>query len=590
MRYYDTTYRDDLKNYIYAVKREIRDIDYDKPINQTDVDQAHNYLKEYCLAAANEAHDQVDILRERTKNAANLVDKFYKDVANTGSSIQFTAANIGDLLLEANNSMIRIHNALNGIGEYKGRKVNSGIINKAGVDKAKCDKISKDVWEKITDLQVKKGVISDYVAIRYVENINATLRDGKKLSSKEKDWFDDICEHYLKMYEGKNIMLSQRERELISTIHSQYVELRFGPLDDCRDLPKVAINNCIVAYEMLNPDAKKVTDGFFDKVLKENNEEIDFSVDCIKYVLYTDDPKYRDVILYYLPMAQLERIEPGDIASCSGNTIKLVLTEDHDNRLENDAAFTHEIGHFIDNYAFDDIEDKNGNKISNYSDSFKEQLKIDLRNHMKRSLFNLGYGSMDEEDQEAIVDFILSPENANVSTKTDKELYKTYLPDDWSTRQVDAFTDLRKHYGYSDYVYDPSNPEVYEIENHTGLASSKDEEGIISDIAGGQSNNQVGGITGHTLDSKKEIDEKPIDSSMIKSADELHEALVEYNYWFDENGKLNDHYAHEFFAESFALRVHGKDVKPTERVFIKSSNLFDKAYEKIYEDVQAKTN
>ena len=118
----------------------------------------------------------------------------------------------------------------------------------------------------------------------------------------------------------------------------------------------------------------------------------------------------------------------------------------------------------------------------------------------------------------------------------------------------------------------------------------EDEEGIISDIAGGQSNNQVGGITGHTLDSKKEIDDKPIDSSMIKSADELHEALVEYNYWFDENGKLNDHYAHEFFAESFALRVHGKDVKPTERVFIKSSDLFDKAYEKIYEDVQAKTN
>lgn len=589
MRYYDTTYRDDLKNYIYAVKREIRDIDYDKPINETDVDQAHNYLKEYCLAAANEAHDQVDILRERTKNAGNLVDKFYKDVANTGSSIQFTATNIGDLLLEANNSMIRIHNALNGIGEYKGRKVNSGIINKVGVDKAKCDKISKDVWEKITDLQVKKHVISDYVAIRYVENINATLRDGKKLSSKEKDWFDDICEHYLKMYEGKNIMLSQRERELISTIHSQYVELRFGPLDDCRDLPKVAINNCIVAYEMLNPDAKKVTDGFFDKVLKENNEEIDFSVDCIKYVLYTDDPKYRDVILYYLPMAQLERIEPGDIASCSGNTIKLVLTEDHDNRLENDGAFTHEIGHFIDDYAYDDVKDKKGKTYYNYSDYFRKVLKDDLRNHMIDAFVDLGYGDMKDGERDAVLDFIFSSENVNIAYDKDKTVYQDYLPEDWSPKQIEAFTAIRSHYGYCDYVYDPSSFDVYDTDSHPGLANDTDERGLINDIIGGETNNQVGGMGGHTLNSKKEVDGKAINSSIIKSEEDLHNALKEYDYWYSEDGKLNNHYVHEFFAESFELRVYGIDQKPTRDIFTNASNRFDEAYDEIYARVQAAT-
>lgn len=590
MRHYDTTYRDEIRNSIYGVKRHIRDIDYDKPIKSVEVSQEHHFLKDYCIAAASQAHNQVDVLRERTRNAGDLVDKFYKSVEETGASIKFTATKIGELLIEANVSMMRIHSALNETGDYSGKKVNSKIIRNAGVDKAECEKTCKEVWEKITDLQVKKHIISDYVAIRYVENINELLRDGKKLSSKQKDWFDDICEHYLGMFEGKQVMLSSKEKELISTIHSQYVELRFGPLDDCRDLPKNAINNCIVAYEMLNPKAKQITNSFFENVLKENDEEINFSVDCIKYVLYTDEPKYRDVILYYLPLAQLKRIEPGEIDSYGGNTLYLVLTEDHDNRLKNDGAFSHEIGHFIDNYAFDDIEDKNGNKIANYSDSFREQLKTDLREHMQDSLSDLGYGTMEEEDQKAVIDFILSPENTNISTTTDKELYKTYLPDDWSTKQVDAFTDLRDHYGYSEYVYDPTSFEVYEVDRHTGLASSNDEEGIISDIAGGESNNQIGGITGHTLDSKKKIGDKPITSSVIKSADDLHNALVEYNYWFEKNGKLNDHYAHEFFAESFKLRVHGKDLTPTQSVFTKSSDLFDKAYEEIYAKVQAESN
>ena len=94
---------------------------------------------------------------------------------------------------------------------------------------------------------------------------------------------------------------------------------------------------------------------------------------------------------------------------------------------------------------------------------------------------------------------------------------------------------------------------------------------------------------GHTLNSKKEVDGKAINSSIIKSEEDLHNALKEYDYWYSEDGKLNNHYVHEFFAESFELRVYGIDQKPTRDIFTNASNRFDEAYDEIYARVQAAT-
>ncbi len=595
MRYYGLKYRDDVKFAAYGVSRSVSDCHYKDRINSIDVAQEHINLRTSCSDVADLAEKQIEAVKNKTRDFVSAATQYYTNVENTSSTIMSIAKKINEILNEANSAMVRIDNAIKEVKEYNGKKVTSVTIQNAGVNKAKCNSVSNEIWKKIIELEVNNDIISDSVAVRCVNKFNDMLKKHETFSTADKDMFDEMYSHYLVLFQGRHFVLSQKEREIFTNLHEHYVELRFGPDDDVRKLPEITIQNCIDSFEILNPKAKATTDTFFRKIYDGGNEDEIFTANCIKYVLYTDEPKYRDVILYYLPKAELHVLAPGETSNRCGKTLNIVMTEDADHSLKNDGSFTHEMGHFIDDYSFEDMKGEDGSDMYNYSDLFRKQLTDDLRNHMVGKLIYMGYYDMSKEERNSVIDFILSPENVNVSTVTDSNLYKKYLPDDWSPRQIKAFDSLRDYYGYREYIYDPSNPDVYDTKGHHGLANGTPEKGIIDDISGGQSNNQIGAMGGHSLNSERKLlNGDSISTSNIKSADELHDALQNYDYWFyNEEGKdrtLNGHYTTEFFAESFALRVYDIDLKPTRSVFTGSSKLFDEAFEDIYARVQEDRN
>lgn len=595
MRYYGLSYKDSIRKAVSDVSNSIDGYKYTDRISNINIDEDQHFLKDTCLFAAGKAEKQIDSVKNKSRDFIKVVFPYYEGVEKTASTVMYTAKKIGEMLNEANSAMLRIDNALNETKEYKGKKVTSGAIKNAGVDKKKCASLSAEIWKKIVELQVNNDIISDFVAVKYVNIFNEKLKNHTKLSTDDEKIFDDIYSHYISIFQGLQYVFSPIELEIFNNLYDHYVELRFGPNGNARKLPEKTIQNCIDVYEFLNPKAKQITDTFFQKIYDGGNEDEIFTSRIIKYVLYTDEPKYRDVILYYLPGAELGVLPPGGISNKSGKTINLVLTEDKDHSLENDGAFTHEMGHFIDDFAFEDINGENGEDIDDYSDQFGEQLRKDLRSHIVGKLIYIGYYDMSKEDRDAVVDFILSPENVNVSTVTDSNLYKKYLPDDWSPRQIKAFESLRNYYGYTEYIYDPSNPDVYDTKGHHGLADGTPEKGIIDDVSGGQSNNQIGAMGGHSLNSKKKLlNGESISTSNIKSADDLHDALLNYDYWYSnkdgEERTLKDSYSSEFFAESFALRVYDHDLGPTRQVFTGGNKLFDEAYDKIYAQVMADPN
>lgn len=594
MRYYGLKYRDGI-NKAYDVSRSVSDYHYKDRIDSIDVAQEHISLRTSCSDVADLAEKQIEAVKNKTRDFVSAATQFYVNVEKTSSTVMTIAKKINEMLNEANNAMLRIDSELNETKEYKGKKVTSVAIKNAGVDKKKCASLSAEIWKKIVELQVNNDIISDSVAVRCVNKFNDMLKKHETFSKADKDIFDKMYSQYIALHKGRHFALSEKEREIFTNLHEYYVELRFGPDNDVRKLPEITIQNCIDAYEMLNSKAKVTTDTFFKKIYDGGNEDEIFTANCMKYVLYTDEPKYRDVILYYLPEAELNVLAPGQVSNCSENVLNLVMTEDADHSLKNDGPFTHEMGHFIDNHAFEDIKDENGETLDDYSDQFGEQLRKDLRSHIVGKLIYIGYYDMPKEDRDAVVDFILSPENVNVSTVTDSNLYKKYLPDDWSPRQIKAFESLRNYYGYTEYIYDPSNPDVYDTKGHHGLADGTPEKGIIDDISGGQSNNQIGAMGGHSLNSKKKLlNGESISASNIKSADDLHDALLNYDYWYSnkdgEERTLKDSYSSEFFAESFALRVYDHDLGPTRQVFTGGNKLFDEAYDKIYAQVMADPN
>lgn len=576
MRSYGEEYLGELKESLVNFRDSVDSESYSSEISQVTVATDRAYLKSASLTATADAIGHVQSVKDKTDDIIFVLNKFYREVDDTADAILKIADSINEIIAEANNSMVRIVDALNGTGDYEGQKVTSDILKSAGIDKQKCSEIKDGIWKDIYDTEIKNDVLTDEVVLNHVDRLNSLVSSGQELSAEDALVIDTIYSKYLESIKNSGEELSEEDKKRISIIYDYYVSIRFGANDK-------GMQNCIDAYELLNEDAKATTDKFFASASGKHDKNIDDNILKIKYAIYTCDPEYRDIILHYLKDLELNLVEGG--ASYSSGALNLDLTITNS---QNYCSFFHEFGHALDDMS---VGVKAGDG-TDYSEKFSNPLQTDLSKHIDSSLVYLGYGNMSEHDREEIIDFIISDNNVNVSLPM--EQWKKLLPSDWSSEQISAFIAVRKYYGYREYSYIGQNNSgnAYSYHDNAGtVIHNQFDNGILCDVIGGLTNNQIGGVFySHNISSDPtKADYMPNDASIITSADMIPDYLKKYNYWYshsdqDSNadGTLGHMVCTEFFAENFEYNALGLDLNPTRTVFSGTCDMFNEAIDGIY--------
>ena len=528
MRYYGTTYKDTMIRKVAEARDSVGIIDYSKSINGVSVNQNRQGIKNDCAQVAAHAHHSIYLAQQKFDNLITLLEKFYTDVDDSAEYISKQAEIILELLNMVNGSMQRINDALNETGEYEGTTVTAEIIEAAGVDEEKCIELEES-WEPFIDNEKAVAV--------YIENIEAKIKRGEKLS--------------------------EEEIAKINEIYNYYVDNRGCNVEDYSDQE---LKNCIAAYEIINPNAKKTADEFFGDVYENASETEKREILRIKYALYTADPQYRDTMLFYLDNLEFKTTSEKSKYKYEEKTIYLNFSIT--GNPYNYCAFFHELGHAIDDLAYPDTS-----KERYISKDLNETLIKDFENSMdealKKALNDKGIKLTDDEKRE-LYDFILSPENINVSIDngTEKKNYYDEYAEKmhWTSNQKDAFIYLRNYYGYLEYTFRENDDFV--SQNYKG---SYDLDDYSSDIIGGVTNNLFGANGGHPIKNEFLIGDYSEEDTDTKKMIKVYANLKEYNYYFtvDENGHKvrNNLNETEFFAENFEYKVLGKEPGSASEIF-----------------------
>lgn len=582
MRYYSSEYRRWLKNSVKDVSDSVESHGYKQNIECVQA-FTHNQsnCKLQCRSAAEYAQTQMSIVKTKFDILSSMLDNFYNDASSVSSSVSSSAKRINEIINEANASLIRINDALKGVGQYQGEVLSQENLQSAGIDKAKCDTLKKDTWKKILVTEKSYKCIHDTIARNFVERVIGEYNNGKELSNDDADFMDAMSAQFLKSLKWNNIADRVKDTRLLSDLFKYYKDHRLGTTGNTHDLPAETLEVVADIYETINPKAKLITDNFLQpcyEITNKNAENAVRNAMLIKHDLYTADPRLRNLILSCLPHMVLENQPLSQIACCSGNTLRLHLEENPLNSLDRCAAFFHEFGHAMDNIALDDYEE-NGRKIDCLSDAYYDTLIADATHSLQKTIKDLGYENMETE----LIEFIISPENVNVATDSNSDYYTTLLPKDWSPEMKDAFKAIRDYYGYYEYTYQSTGAFSYTAKAYDGkICDRTPESSIINDILGAITNNQVAAVSNaHVPNEKYPYMQNglPRTREDIKGPDDLYKGLTEGSYWVRHNKDnpwmTSDIFCTEFFAESFDDRIYGIDQTKTREVFPNGIDMFE---------------
>ena len=579
--------------------------DYRNTYMNQSVPSSRSKLKYDSLCVGSDANSHIRSIRNRMSEALTQLEAFYGSIDYISSNIATSADSIVALLDEVNDAMDRINNALSGQAKYKGKPITAKDIEAAGINEATCAQLKeqynnacmdsflkniKDFGSYIDEMKAlkeKNGTLSpaDQLRLKYLfdwysknqfdsagEATNLSeqdlqrfvdvfkLLDGASLSEKMMDNFmknDAAVALYLKDMKAlaESGTIPPEDMVKLNKIYDWYVKNRFGSTNDVNDIKEQTLNNCIDAYELINPDAKKRTDDYFGSApnSKYYNDNVRRNILRIKYFMYTCDPLYRDMLLGYLPKMKLKLLPSNDDVCCSAGmgtaTLKLYLGDQ--NITNNICSFFHEAGHGIDYLT------------GKRSKDLTQQLKEDIRNELRKTIeeYNTTLPGDKRLSQDAInklLDYLLDTnKNPNIVLKNGDA---PTLPEDWGPELKDAYIHVRDQYGYYEYVYNDSKCYGYKATNglFTGVFIT---DGIIIDIMGGVTNNKLcGGMGGgHPYDWK---DGSPVPSTFKDFQNEIINGSY-YHVGPFKSPKYDD----EFYAEVFEYGCLHRDLSTTEKVF-----------------------
>ena len=546
MRYYGSDYLNDLKISINNVSEAADQGNYPVPIRNVQADGKSYAYKMRGIDIAQNAYNHVNRVNQRLLELQGILDTFYGEVDSISNNAFSLARMLCMLIDESNRSMSKICDMLDGDGDYKGTEVTASDIKAAGIDREKCKNLKNRFWTFIIDSEV---------------DIDGGILDQNAVT----EFLDDISKRKL---EAKDIPLMDYNR--LKKLYHHYVKNRYGEEKDITKLDTGTCSNCVRVFELLNPLAKTATDKFFKNIIKDDAIFSMIKMDAIKYAIYTQEPKLRSIIIYYLSKMKLTDYEsPGSHYNAFSNEFYVDLSGLMSDGTEIFDGFFHEFGHALDDYS---------KTFGMSSKVLHDQLIEDFKGHMDSVIKQSNY-SLDKNEKKELFDFVISNKNINVWPMGNEKDH--YLPADWSQDQKDVFFFLRDYYGYREYLYGYGTDYFDLSLPHSAKDGfSYDLEGnrVVDDIVGAITNNQYAGVFGHV---ETNI---PVD---INSEEELIEYLQEYPYWYDGK-KLSDRLEAEFFATIFGQSIYGTDHSQAEKIFGKSCLMYDGIIDKIYEKVPDK--
>ncbi|MBO7426423.1 MAG: hypothetical protein J6U23_12180 [Clostridiales bacterium] len=591
------------------------DNDYRKTYANQSVPDEHTNLKYNTLSVGSDANSHIQSIRDRLDTALSVISTFYSGIDNTSLQIYAKANNIIGILDEINTSMEKIDDVLKGNNKskYSGNAITPDDIRKAGIDEAKCDSFKLNYYKDFLDssdavnkyieemkaLKSKGELLSPEDIVKLKAVYNWYLKNGNNLSADDLRRFVDVFEllgnddltdkmldgfmkndDAVKLYladmndlKNKDGSLSPSDADKTYRIYNWYVKNRFDSHENeyVNKMQKQTLQNCVDAYELLNPKAKEITDNFFEKAYEDSDPEVAKNILKIKYGIYTSDPMYRDLILGYLPNMKLNPLPPkSNDVSCSNardenNNKQAILNLDlHRVDPDNLCSFFHECGHGIDYLSQTESDGK-------YSDAFQKSLESDAIKRVVEDLkaYNSSLPSSEQLDDKEIRNLVFYIFNRNenpniVKNPGNTSIYPPYL----TNKQIKAYQDLRKIYGYYEYSYSDcnrtSNP------SQKGWYHGQSRNGIVDDVFGGMTNSKLAGM-GHAYS----VDEKSV--ADFEDYDAFRKSVINDSYY--HSGDLT---GTEFYAEVFEYRALNRDLSTTRKVFDKSVDMFDDAAKDAY--------
>ena len=620
MRYYGEEYKKHIRDSLTKVHDSVDGNDYAARIRRVDVSSKNMGHKIECVNAARNANSNVNSVKEKLQVLITLMGDFYDNTDEISDSVLGSAKKINSILKETNNALVRMDDAINGTGKYSGTKVTTETLKAAGLNTSKCDKLKTDLAIDFVDYNRKLGLSNKPISTQEFKNMDAIF--GKYISK-------------IKALDPNKISAEDKER--LEAIYTYYCNYHLGPNVDVREFSEQSLKNGIDAYELINPKAKQITDKFFKPAYAKGDSEIDLNVLRTKYALYTADPDERDVMLYYMPYMKLYILKPGEGAKTVYWDPPIICIDFKDkDDTGRCCAFFHEFGHGLDCL------------LDFPSDSYTDDLVLDLKKHMHDACVEMDIKLLPEQEQE-VIDYFFTCENSNVVDSTGKDWP---YPGSWTTGQVMAYYQLRKYYGYVEYEFNPGeyssdDNKAFKVKYHDGYSSGKSYEeikaedlepykdkktdekktdmsmgnynavqaaknakvkeepkaktkswhnnyGIISDVGGGLTNYQLGGVcSAHGVNTSVDKDELPNDASRIKSVNDVYQRLKKHKYFYGKKylfnsdiRKLNTAAAHEFFAENWEYDVLGFDKNPTTNTFPTACQDFDNTKKTMIENTK----
>lgn len=594
------------KQYLYDAYNNT-DQDYRDPYYYQSVPDNRRYLKYDSLCVGSDANQHIKSIRDRIYTTLTVMSKFYTEVDNTSLQIYGMANHILLILKEVNASLDKINNVLSGLENYSGKTITPAAIQAAGISEKRINSIKQDYYKfifpdsnsvtKFVDEMKSKGDLSPEDIAKLKAAYNWYLNSGEELSGDDLRKFVDIFEllgssdltekmlndfmnndEAVKMYieDVKALtvnggLLSPSDMDKLKRINYWYVKNRFNSLnnENIHNMDKQTLKNCVDVYEILNPKAKEITDNFFNEAYGDSDPEVGTNILKIKYGIYTCDPKYRDLILGYLPDMKLNPLPSGSgDVSCSNSLDKdknkqAILNLDlHRVNPDNLCSFFHEFGHGLDYLS--------GPPGSDSSEAFNVALRADAENRVYKDLEDYNKSVPDSEkisstEKDRIVEYIFDRDkNPNVVNNPND---KPDLPKDWSENQIKAYEYLRDVYGYPKYVYSDTNQQT-DVPSQRGWYHGASRKGIVDDVFGGMTNSKLCG-KGHAYD---------VNKNTYTSYDDFQTKVIKKSYYYD--GTMTDT---EFYAEVFEYSALNRDLKTTKEVFGTSLGEYEKAVNRAYD-------
>lgn len=543
MRDYSEDNIKDVKTYLRAAK-DSTNHNYIKSYSSQVIPSKYRHLKSASIDTGNDAYYHIKSIRDRVENAYNVLCKYYNSIDTTSNNIKTMSEKIKAILDEVNSSMDKINCSLNGIGNYAGKKASPDDIRAAGIDESRCANLKAQFFDSYMN--------NDYFIASYIDKIKALQEESGTIPPEEMDKLN-------KMYDW-------------------YVKNRYAP-EVVTYVDKQRLKNCIDIYELFNPDAKNTTDVFFEPAINDEyyDENVEKNILCIKYMLYTCDPAYRDLILAYMKNDVKLNSLPPDKKVCTqsskiidGKKVCVLNINLHRENSDNCCSFFHEFGHGVDYLSGSD---------NNSSYGFYKSLISDFTNTITNYLSDRNKKLKPEEqlsgpEMTEIINYLLYGRNPNAVWKQGEDI-KSALPKTWTEAQKNAYEDIRNYYGYKEYVI--GDPDIkYKAATCPDIVNSGHAGGIIRDIMGGITNDKICGAAGHGF---QHYGENYVN---YNTPDELRDDLsTNKSGWYYEPGKSTPAFLTEFFAEEFEYSVFNRDKSPTNAFFPTGGDAFEKKIKEI---------